>query len=719
MSSDDMGDGLVDVEMSAMNPSSKSEREEVHEDDQYDEAWFTKRARDDHEKINELLRPEDPDAKGIPFPIENPCRLEFMQEPSAWLSSYSNHHQAFAEDEHYLAYVVGLLEVVVESSPYGADKYNIWSPMLLLQKIVTVELLKERQDPMRTALKLEHHLNDFAQIENDKNSCYDRKIEELQEIPNQFARDMMNACISPLEVTSLMRVHDNTMFQDVLKSQNKKLVASKFYQKIVFQTFWGSDAMATKNSSRIVRFLHAFKRIPIFFFLNFFYYPIACCIGGEKRKKMKDQFFSPFSSYLADLCNYSILLLLLLTVTIITVPDPWPLHDLINQYNAGNISAEAAGITNTTEVKFVLLPVPTIPPVEWVLWACILTRVLTEWFQASQKKGRTVRDKIKNYLSSASNISDIVLLLFLVSAMTCKLCTFLQSIIAGIYVILDPGNSLVPDPLIYTIYLYSAGAVFALIHFLDTSTIHIPGIGPLLIAMRFMFKDITRVIVLFVFFIVGFLAPMHGMVSCYRAAHAMSAGDDRMHFDAYKSLSNTMITLIWGMFGGLSFTEKNTLYEVEDGQTAVFVTSLLVAYAIIMGLMCMNILIAMMCSTYSLVTADKSVDWRFEQFESIMEYNATTNTGSGMPFIFPMCVPYMLCCMATQSCHQGKRTEVERNRVNEFARFICQYRLGKPTTRISTTGISTTGISTTSAKNTLEKIAVLAANSQSVRKSMN
>jgi len=266
---------------------------------------------------------------------------------------------------------------------------------------------------------------------------------------------------------------------------------------------------------------------------------------------------------------------------------------------------------------------------------------------------------------------------------------------------LGPGNSIVPELLTYTIYLYSAGAVFALLHFLHTSTIHIPGIGPLLIAMRRMFKDITRVILIFIFFIVGFLAPMHGMVSCYRAANAMTAGDARGHFDTYKSLPRTMITLIWGMFGGLSFSEKNTLYEVEDTQTTIFMTGLLVVYAIIMGLMCMNILIAMMCSTYSLVTANKSVDWRFEQFESIMEYNATTNTGNGMPFLFPLCIPYIVFYMAAKSCQKQKKSKVEGNKVNVFAQFLCKHRLDLKN-HLDSVGIKSNAIKRSLSKDVLE-----------------
>jgi len=217
------------------------------------------------------------------------------------------------------------------------------------------------------------------------------------------------------------------MFQDVLNAKNKRLVASKFYQKIVFQSFWGSDTMEQKRSSKMMRLLYALMRIPTFLFLNVFYYPSLLCASEEQKVKLEERFFSPCSSYLADLFNYSILLILLLTVTIITVPDPWQTHEIIAQYNAGNISAEKAQITNSGTGEVCLLPHPIIPPAEWVLWACILTRVLTEWFQASQKKGKTFRDKIKTYLSSASNISDIILLLFLVSAMICKLQVFIQS----------------------------------------------------------------------------------------------------------------------------------------------------------------------------------------------------------------------------------------------------------------------------------------------------
>ena len=108
----------------------------------------------------------------------------------------------------------------------------------------------------------------------------------------------------------------------------------------------------------------------------------------------------------------------------------------------------------------------------------------------------------------------------------------------------------------------------------------------------------------------------------------------------------------------------------------MFMSFLLVLYAVLLGLMCMNLLIAIMCSAYSKVNADKFADWRFSQFESIMDYNAVTNEGHGMPFLFPFCIPYIVFNLIIKPCKKRRlrKRKTERAGDNHFARFLCQYR---------------------------------------------
>ncbi|KAL5260881.1 hypothetical protein ACHWQZ_G006799 [Mnemiopsis leidyi] len=655
--------------------------EEEDDDDVFTEEMisFAEKAEHDNMKIKQLLRPND---NSEIFVDEKGERLNFLNDPKRWIKNYKDHTQKFEEDDQYIGYVVGLLDIIVHSSPYGEDKHDIYSPILLLQKIVRVKILRERRDPMRTALKLQYHLREYAQMENDRNSIYDRRIEELEGVLRDFVITLIKACVTPVEVTRLMRLDDDTMFLDVLKSKNKRLVASKMYQKVVWQKFWGSENSTDKRTRKSVKIAYALKRLTNFFFWNIFYLPLAllsrCTSNVEQRRKRRDIFFSPFSSYLADLLNYSILIALLLVVTLTTVPNPRPVHLLIHQLKAGNITAEnneSFRVEGDGRI-LVKLSTPTIPFLEWTLWTAIFSRILTEFYQASQKKGSTATLKLKKYINSFSNLNDVVLLLLLLTGMICKLNVYVSSIVWGVFHPID-NKQYVSKRLIFTIYFYSTAAVMALVHLLQISTIHIPGMGPLLRAIRKMSSVIGRVIFLFVFFIVGFIVPMRSMVSCYRAVHGIDGIDDDDDFYSFGSVGNTVLTLVWSMFGGLAYNHKENLYKSRDTATTFFMSFLLVVYAVLLGLMCMNLLIAIMCSAYSEVNMDKFADWRFSQFESIMEYNAVTNEGHGMPFLFPFCIPYIIFSLITMPCRRRRlrKKRVEREKDNHVAQFLVKNRI--------------------------------------------
>ena len=341
---------------------------------------------------------------GLDFPmIQEGERYKFLKDPKDWMEKCSLHQQKFTEDEHYLSYIVGLLEKIVESEPFGSDNH-IYSPLLLLQKLVSVKMLKQREDPMRTALRLSFRLNEYSQLENDHNSFYDRKIEELQKIPEKFALYLMEACITPAEVDKLMSLDDETMFQDVLRSGNKRLIASKFYQKLVSRTFWGTDDRSRQNNQKdsfVVKVWRALRKTKLSFLLwNIFYFPsllVVPCLKPAQRNQFNREmkkFFVPFSCYLADLLNYFIMIVLLLMVTLSTVPDPRPVQSMISEFLNSSEPLEDPRFRQMEDGTFeVRLPPPIISPLELTLWACIFSRILSEWFQAFQQQGTTTKDK--------------------------------------------------------------------------------------------------------------------------------------------------------------------------------------------------------------------------------------------------------------------------------------------------------------------------------------
>ena len=643
---------------------------------------FAEHAQYDDRVVRELLNPQPSIDFSVGVSVEGP-RLDYLKDPKAWIESYTGHLTDFAEDDHYLEYVTGLLEAIVNSSPYSGQ--DIYSPILLLEKVVTRKALMKCRDPMRTALKLQCRLLEYAKIENDNNSIYDRSIEELELIPRKFALSLLKACITPVEVVKLMRLDDESMFIDVLHSKNVELVASKMYQKVVWQKFWGSEATVFEKArnGRFTQSLYVAKRVAIFLFWNVFYFPATMLFKEErKRRKRRAIFFSPFSSYLADLLNYSMLISFLLIVILISVPDPELPRKLLQNLTRGDILIEDGTNLKLKNNGTVMIKLsdPNIPFSEWLLWACIFARILTEFYQAYLKKGKTLQEKLRGYFKSMYNVTDVFLLILLMTGMVFKVYMAIKSSMFGLYVLVDHEDSvdIVQHELIFTIYFYCAGAVVALVHLLQVYTIHIPGLGPLILSAKRTFVEVSGLVFIYLFVIVGFLIPIVGMMRCYRVVHGIDGVNDDNDFYYFASFGKALVTLVWTMFGGLDVEHRANLHKSRDTVTTVFMVILLVLYAIILGLLCMNLVIAIIVDVYGKVTSDKHADWRFSQFESIIDYGGGSNEGDCMPFLFPLCIPYIVYSMMVQPYKEKKhqmKILSEGGRDSHFARFLCKYRL--------------------------------------------
>lgn len=621
---------------------------------------FKEHASKDQTEMRQRL-----DQGKLTFPLTEEMR-RYLEDPVSWVNNFPV--REFLIDHNYLQYVEGLLDFLLTNPPCHSH-----SPVLMLRRLITPKVLSERINPMRTALRLQYLLKTYALKENNGNSIYDRQLEELELIPSKYASDLMAACITPVEVAALMHTEDDTMYRDVLQSRNKCLVASKFYQKIVWRKFWGSSGIneTDHSSSKIVSIVGKFVSFMIW---NFLYIPLTLLELVFRKmpySESRQRFLSPLSSYLANLMNNTILIVILMVTSIVSVPDTTVTRVLVEQFLNGSASVEEPLREAAWGKVVVRLPLMHIPYVEWLLWTCIFSRVLSESFQVSQQKHKSCRAKLKMYLKGVSNVTDLVLLLILTSAMALKLHCYVRLMLTGIYRPAQRDSMFVSREQITAIYLYCVAAVVSLVHFLHLSTIHVPWLGPLIRGIKCMFKEISRAIFMFAFFIVGFLVPMVVMVACYRTVYNIDGVGDENDFYSFSSFSNTALTLTWSMFGGLANNHKTNLYQSRDKETTVFLSFMLILYAILLGLMCMNLLIAMMCNAYSEVTAHKAADWRFAQFQSIQEYTEMTNKGHGMPFLFPLCIPYLIYMIATSLCCNSPQPDTICYDSN-FARLLCK-----------------------------------------------
>ena len=651
---------------------------------------FASKAKQDTRVLKEILKPG---TAGDLCLIKDSNQLEYLKDPIGWIASYSGHVTDFKEDDHYLEYVIGLLEMIVRSSPYRADLHDIYTPILLLQKIVTREELMLRRDPMRTALRLQYRLRVYAKIENDNNSICDRKIEDLMKIPKDFALSLMEACVTPIEVINLMKMEDETMFGDVLKAQNTQLVASKIYQKLWWKKFWGYD-LTDRDSplgNIFERTLHAITGIAFFLMCNIFYLPFSLYLrllcSKEDREKHRKVFFSPYSSYLADRMNYTMLIALLWFVILTTSPDLDSTYDLLKELKEGRVTAANNSNFEVTEDGsiLVMLPRPEILPAEIVLWVCVFGKALAGFYHVMQKRGSSF---LKRYISNFFNVVDAAFLLLLLAGMIVKLELYTRprSSIYGVYNSDGVSTLRVPKGMELTIYFYSLGAVVALVNVLQIYTIHIPKLGPLIQSARETFAAASSLIFLFAFFVLGFIVPMMGMFTCYRNVHGMADSMSKKDFFYFSTFGNTVITLMWTMFGGLAANHRDNLHRIDNDDVAtVFIILVFLLYAIVLGVLCVNYIFVIMIQVYNKVHADKDAHWRFSQFTSIMQYSAVRNHGNfSMPFLVPFCIPYIVHALIAKPCRRTEEIKSEKD--NSFARFLCKHRLKQGS--VQTTGES-------------------------------
>ena len=478
------------------------------------------------------------------------------------------------------------------------------------------------------------------------------------------------------------------MFGDVLKSQNRQLVASKIYQKLWWRHFWGYNLYVTSNDVQVnnivVRTRHSITALAYFLACNIFYPLFAIYLRflcpKEERKKREKRFFSPYSSYLALGMNQTMMIALLWTTILVTIPDLESTYNLLQKLDFKNeIVTDNSSNFELREDGSVLvkLPQPDIVPVEIALWVCIFGKALSGFYHAIQiRGGGSFPKRFKRYFRNFFHVADAVSLLLLFAGMATKLELFARprSQICGVYRSITADGTVpsldVPKSMELTIYLYSLGAVVTLVNVLQIYTIYVPKLGPLIQSARGTFSAAAWLIFLFAFFVLGYIVPMMGVFTNYRNVHGLTDSSHDFHY--FSSFGDTMITLVWTMFGGLAANHRNNLYRINPNEVGtVFMIVLFLLYAIVLSVLCSNYIFVIMIQVYNKVHADKEARWRFSQFASISEYDEDFS----MPFLIPLCIPYIVYALVTKSVRNSK--EAYRELDNHFAKFLCRYRLSQ------------------------------------------
>ena len=125
------------------------------------------------------------------------------------------------------------------------------------------------------------------------------------------------------------------------------------------------------------------------------------------------------------------------------------------------------------------------------------------------------------------------------------------------------------------------------------------------------------------------------------------------------SLRDGVYTMSLSVIDG-QLTFADDVYDSKDESTSVFMSIITFGYFLLFGLLCVNLLIALISKRYDMMRDNKNRDWKFAQFELLIGYCAT-HPQDGLPFFFPfslLYIPYTLIYRLICCCKKEKSSSV-------------------------------------------------------------
>ncbi|XP_033110111.1 short transient receptor potential channel 5-like [Anneissia japonica] len=193
-------------------------------------------------------------------------------------------------------------------------------------------------------------------------------------------------------------------------------------------------------------------------------------------------------------------------------------------------------------------------------------------------------------------------------------------------------------------------------------------VGPMQISLGGMMLDILKFLLIFSFVWFAFSIGMYQLYWYYSNQNLLScsgAGSDGC-YSPFKTLLNTMATLFWALFGLPDVDILRLHSGIEHGFTESVATLLYAAYHIIAIVVLLNVLIAMMSSTYTRVEEDADIQWKFSRSKLWMSYFEGRGTVPPPFNVIPTLKTgwYMINYIREKVCMQkARKKKMERNKV--------------------------------------------------------
>ena len=197
------------------------------------------------------------------------------------------------------------------------------------------------------------------------------------------------------------------------------------------------------------------------------------------------------------------------------------------------------------------------------------------------------------------------------------LSTFLFIIVIRIILYFSFDNNSTPDILIFTEHLFSLNIILSYLRILNICQIHYI-LGPILLMLKKMIKDMVMFFCILSVFLLGFSL---GITKIYH----------RIDNHEYNTISKTSMALFCALFGDFEMSNftTDTYYNIELFGTIIFINYLIIAVIILI-----NLFIAILSNSYSIIQEDSDKEWKYSRVTLIITYSLYSPIPSPLNIIY-------------------------------------------------------------------------------------
>ncbi|XP_013386796.1 transient-receptor-potential-like protein [Lingula anatina] len=468
-------------------------------------------------------------------------------------------------------------------------------------------------DPILTSFKLSWELECLASRENEFKDTY----MQLSEQCKTFACDLLDQCRTTEEVIEVLNRdhHDNINGDErypdrftldrlkfAIKYEQKQFVAHPHCQQLL-TSIWYAGLPGWRRRNSIMKFLTCVGLIFLMPFLSFVYLIFP-------RSRIGQLVRSPFMKFLYHSTSFGVFLFLLASASANDKegnarkrgPPPTALEGLIVIFVTGFIWAECKQ-----------------------LWEEGLKAYIRQWW---------------NWL-------DFIMLSLYLCTFSLRTVAFIQ-IQSGDYGPSELDRKYWPmeDPTLISEGLFAVANVFSFARIIYLFLAN-PNLGPLQISLGCMLIDIAKFLFIFMLVLASFACGLNQLYSSYQPPDGSTA--------PFYTLDQSVGTLIWSLFGLTQLKDIN----IKDGQpfTKGIGELLFMVYHAMAIIVLINMLIAMMSSSFQDIEAHGDREWKFARTKLWTSYFDEGSTLSP-PFnllVSPKSVYYCIVAIKDSVCKCRER----------------------------------------------------------------